>query len=253
MPIRFNWLMPLCLIFLVSNSFAQKTGDWMLTAGVSRLGFSNTSLGALNSSASVPSSPSLNSVIAQQINSETAGAQASIGDVSALVIASEYFLTNNIAAEFIFGIPPKLGVNLSTPSFTSNRAISTNVWFPTLMGRYYFLNPSDELRPYVGLGLTQISFHSVNSSNDPNIQPLTGTGASLGSSWSEVYRAGLSYRLDKNWFLDGSASVIPLKTSLNSSGSGTTGAPTNLTYSSNTSGEIKTNVINLNVSFSYLF
>lgn len=76
-----------------------------------------------------------------------------------------YFVTDHIAAEFEFGIPPKFDLS-GTGSLAQFGTIgSIKQWSPTLLFKYFFLDANAKFRPYVGIGVTRTSFSDAKITN----------------------------------------------------------------------------------------
>lgn len=61
-------------------------------------------------------------------------------------------------------------------------------------------------------------------SNTDSLQALAGNGASLSSTWTFVYSAGLIYNLDHRWSINAGVSYLPVRTTATYSGkTGTVG------------------------------
>jgi outer membrane protein len=99
------------------------------------------------------------------------------------------------------------------------------------------------VRPYLGLGVTHVSFRNVKANtSDPLVARLAGTSASLSSSWAPVYNAGLIYNINERFSVNASVSYIPIKTTATFVGSGTT-----------TTGRLKLNPLDYVVRIGYKF
>ena len=204
------------LVAGASSAFAQKAGDFILGVGGALI-VPNTSLGTLTSTSS--SAPS-----AAAFNATLNGANASIGQESTFVVSGLYMWTDNVATELTLGVPPKLTVDLDTPNGTAKThpaAATARVYNPALVAKYLFNSPTDTLRPYLGLGVTYVSFTDATPNvADSTVKALAGSSASLSSSWAPVFNAGLIYNIDSRWSINDSISYVPLKTDVSFTGPG---------------------------------
>lgn len=214
------------------GAFAQRAGDTVVSAGVALI-MPDESLGRLNSVGPA----------AAAFNAATAGATASIDSVTTATFSVLHLFTDNIGAEFTFGVPPKFTVDVQLASGPHPGAATARVLIPALVGKYFFRSPADTLRPYLGLGVTRVSFTSVSANkSDPLVNQLAGTSASLSAKWAPVFNAGVIYNINDRWSLNGSVSYIPVKTEATFVGSGTT-----------TKGTLRLNPTDLVVRLGYRF
>ncbi len=74
-------------------------------------------------------------------------------------------------------------------------------WSPTLLLKYYFMQPQSKIRPYVGIGVTRVWFTDAkNSAFETNVLHSL-TDVSTDSSWAPVFNAGLlTYAFNDQWF-----------------------------------------------------
>jgi outer membrane protein len=158
--------------------------------------------------------------------------------------------TDNVGAEVTIGIPPKLTLDLATPNGTlkSHPAGATaKALTPAVVAKYFFKTPADKVRPYLGLGVSYVSFNSVEANlADPEVKGFAGSGVSLTSSWVPVYNAGMIYNIDDKWSSNGSVSYLPIKTTVTFSGSGVATGVT-------TTGDLKLNTTDYVVRVGYRF
>jgi outer membrane protein len=224
---------------VAGGAFAQKAGDTIGSLGIAYLS-PDAKLGTLTSTgpAGAP------------FTAQLAGATAHIDGKSTLSMSVLHMFTDNIAAEFTLGVPPKVTVDLNTPNgaqTTHPGAATAKVLTPALVGKYLFMEPSSAYRPYVGLGMTRVSFSGVTpNTSDATVNLLAGSSASLSSSWAPVYNAGMIYNINDKWSINGSISYIPIKTDVAFSGAG---AGTGTT----TTGTLKINMTDYVLRVGYKF
>jgi outer membrane protein len=194
-----------------SGAFAQKAGDDIISAGIASIN-PNASLGKMTSDY-----PTFQGALT--------GATANIDSTTTVSMGWLHMYTDNIGAELTIGVPPKLTVDLNTPatSATHPGAATSKALTPTAIAKYFFNTPADKVRPYLGLGVTHVSFQSITANTaDVTVNAMAGTSATLSSSWAPVYNAGVIYNLDDKWSINGSVAYMPVTTTATFVGSGKT-------------------------------
>jgi outer membrane protein len=219
-----------------SGAFAQKAGDDIFSVGIASIN-TNTDVGPLTNSGAF--TPLLT------------GSTASISSESTVTFGWLRMYTDNIGAEFTLGLPPTVTQDLMTPNGgalgTSHPgAAKIDLWTPTVIAKYFFGTSKDQWRPYVGLGASHVSFHSINIKQTADVQALAGKSATLSSTWAPVYNAGLIYNIDDKWSISGSVSYIPVTTSATFVGDALHGSTT-------TTGDIKLKTTDYVVKMGYRF
>jgi len=200
-----------------SQAFAQKAGDIV--------GYVGGALITPNASLSPLTTTSASAGVTAAVTSQLNGATASIDSSTTVTLGALYMWTDNIATELTLGVPPKMTVDVGTPSPTASApnhpaAATTKVLNPSLVAKYLFNAPNDTIRPYVGLGLTYTSFSDVTPNlSDATVKTLAGTSASLSSAWAPIFNVGAIYNIDEKWSINGSFSYVPLKTDVTFVGS----------------------------------
>jgi len=166
----------------------------------------------------------VNSLGGVPINQALANTGASVSNADTLGLSATYFVTDHIAPEFVFGIPPKFNLNGSGSLGPLGKLGTVRQWSPTLLLKYYFGEAEQKVRPYLGLGVTRVWFTDGTITN-PNLgSTLAGqlglpaslvgatTVSSVKSSWAPVFNGGLTYAFNKHWSAGISISYIPLRT-----------------------------------------
>jgi outer membrane protein len=184
---------------------AQSAGDVQVTAGWMHFAPQDSS-GAFNVTA-----------LGQTMQKQGSGAAVSDSDTFATTI--QYFVTDHIAAEAVFGVPPKFHLNGEGTLGPLGELGSAREWSPTLLLKYYFMNAQSKFRPYLGAGASYVWFSDVKlSSQMANgaflYTPQTGTAltgptsAHISSSFAPVVNAGLAYNFNKHWSAQFSVSYM---------------------------------------------
>jgi outer membrane protein len=202
------------LCMALSPSWAQKAGDLILSVGAAYMK-PNASLGPTTSIGPGANAPYF-------FNAALAGASANIKGSSTETLGAFYMWTDQIATELTIGIPPKMTVDITLTGGAHPGAATAKVINPSLVAKYLFNNPGDQIRPYAGIGVSDVSFTSVQANTaDTTVGLLAGTSSSLSSSWAPVFNAGVVYNFDEKWSLNSSISYVPLKTNVTFVGTGT--------------------------------
>ena len=179
-----------------------------------------------NPSASRPIASGSPSLVADGFNAALLGTEASIDNATTISFSVMRMFTDNFAGELSLGIPPELSVSLNLPNGTPPtlfhpKAAKATAYTPAVVAKYLFNEPTSQIRPYIGLGVTYASFKNVNiNRDDPLVLQLAGTSASMSSSWAPVYNFGFIYNIDEKWSINSSVSYIPLKSDITMTGSG---------------------------------
>ena len=139
---------------------------------------------------------------------------AAISNADTIGFTAGYFVTDHIAAEFEFGVPPKFDLS-GTGSLAGFGTLgSVKQWSPTLLFKYFFLGPQAKFRPYLALGVTRTWFSDARITNEQfQTRALGGqTTVDASSVWEPVFNAGFTYNFTDHWFMGFSVSYIPMST-----------------------------------------
>ncbi len=135
-----------------------------------------------------------------------AGADATIGSATTLLVTYERELAPNLGLEFVLGVPPKIKAKGSgTVAFLGEVLSAKNV-APTVLLNYHFGDASSALRPYLGAGINYTRFTGAST-------PY-GWQVSLSDSWGLAVQAGLDYALSRQWGLFASVAAVQVKSDL---------------------------------------
>jgi outer membrane protein len=195
---------------------AQKAGDNIYSLGYASIN-PDAKLGTVTST-------SASALTAATFTNSLKNATASVGSQSTVSFGWLHMYTDNVGAELTLGIPARFTQDLYTPngSAQSHPAAATlKILTPTAVAKYFFGTAQDQWRPYVGLGLSRVTFNSVSTNNsDTTVAALASTSASFSSSWVPVYNAGMVYNIDDKWSVNGSVSYLPVRTTATFMGPG---------------------------------
>ncbi len=195
------------LLAAASGAFAQKAGDNVVSLGLASIN-PDAKLGTVTTtSASAPS--------AAAFTAQLRDASAHVGSQTTVSFSWLHMYSDNIGAELGLGIPAEFTQDLNTPNGsapTHNGAAKLKILTPAVIAKYFFGEPKDQWRPYVGLGVTHVTFKDVKTNAaDATVQALAATSASFKSAWAPVYNAGVVYNIDEKWSIVGSVAYLPIK------------------------------------------
>lgn len=148
------------------------------------------------------------------------GLNVHLDNVVTLYVAYVRSLSTHFDLELAFGYPPLTKTEGRGPATVGSvpyngQVISTARWLaPSLLLEYVFGNPSDRLRPYVGLGVNYTKFISRQSTAAGNAASGGPTSISLPSSVGPAATAGLSYEVSDRWHVYASYSVARVNSKL---------------------------------------
>ena len=141
-----------------------------------------------------------------------AGADATTGNATTVILVYERMATENIGVELVLGIPPRVRADAAgTVAFLGSDILSAKNLGPTLLVNYHFGQPGDALRPYVGAGVNYTKFIGIRSRLAPDVQMSSSTG------WAA--QAGVDYALNNEWSVFASVAVLRVKSNVVASGS----------------------------------
>jgi outer membrane protein len=187
---------------------AQSAGDFQINAGWMHFAPQDSS------------DPFKVTALGQTTTAQGSGADVSNADTFGLTL--QYFITDHISAEGVFGVPPKFHLDGEGTLGALGELGSAREWSPTLLFKYYFLSPQSKFRPYFGAGASYVWFSDVKLSSQMAqgaflYSPQTGglltgpTTAHISSSFAPVVNAGMSYNFTKHWSASFSVSYMWLK------------------------------------------
>lgn len=245
-----HWAVAAAALLSVSGSaFAQKAGDNVVSLGWLHSAPQHSSDPLHVSKSNVPG-------LARLVNSRLGNTGVQADDTDTAGITFAHFFTDNIAAEAAVGVPPKLRLygsgDLALPG--AGPLITAKQWSPALLVKYYFGQPADSWRPFLGIGASYFYYKDVQATSD--LQTLASytlsggpggyTRATLSNSWAPVFNLGVNFNMDKHWMLALSVSYIPVSTTARLT---TTRGPIT-TYSET---KVKLNPVVPSVSLGYRF
>lgn len=209
MPKLLNLSIVAAVTVLVSTgAFAQKAGDNIVSLGLASIN-PDANLGTVTSTSASAAS-------AAAFTAQLKGASASVGSQTAVSFGWLHMYNDNIGAELGLGIPAEFTQDLNTPNGTVKThpgAAKLKILTPAVIAKYFYGGPNDQWRPYVGLGVTHVTFNDVKiNAADATVKALASTSASFKSAWAPIYSAGVVYNIDEKWSVVGSIAYLPIKT-----------------------------------------
>lgn len=137
-----------------------------------------------------------------------AGSDAKTGDATTVILVYERLLTPHLGAELVLGWPPRIDAHATGPLAgltqqlgISNTVLSAKNVSPTLLVNYYFGDPANTWRPYLGAGVNYTRFSGVRSS-------LPVTRLKMSDSWGPAAQVGIAYAFAPGWGLFASVARI---------------------------------------------
>lgn len=236
-----NNLFALFLIFVCGMANAFDSSNLVLSVGVINIDNSRSSSG--------PQQNELGSSIATQTglvphSFSSPGTEQTVGDAVKLTLALTYKMTDHWAVTAVAGVPPKLEIygsgSVTTPGLlnkvvppvamgkpANNPVASVLFWYPAVMVQYFFNEPHDTFRPFLGVGIgysffTHVRLHE-NFDHDlkktggyltlaSSLDPTDKSSAEATAAFRPLLNAGLNWNLDKRWLMTFSVSYASIKT-----------------------------------------
>lgn len=212
---------------LPALAFAQKAGDNIVSFGVASVQ-PDPSVGTV-STAGTARYPGTPYTVGQVFTGKLVDTSAHISPSSTVSFGWLHMMTDDMGLELALGIPPKLTLDLITPNGTNPTvpaAATVKSLTPAVIGKKFFGATSDKWRPYVGLGVSHVTFSDINPKlSDPIVAALAAQSLKLKSDWTPVYTAGVVYNINDKWSLSGSVSYLPIRTTATFVGSAALGTP----------------------------
>lgn len=190
------------LSMLGGTARAQSAGSLLISTGYMDIA-PQTKTGPMQSTINTPRGT---------MNRTDGAISAQVANASTIGLTASYFITDNIVAEMVGGIPPVFNINGAGSAQQYGKLGNARMWSPTVLMKYYFGSATTKLRPFVGIGATYIWFTGAKITNTAFINDRLGgnTDVSVSKGFAPVLNAGLSYNIKKNWYVGMSVSYIPV-------------------------------------------
>lgn len=152
----------------------------------------------------------------------SSAAHSSVSNGNTLGLAVTHFFTDNIGVTLDAGIPPEFTLYGRGSLASFGEIGNAKQWSPALVPKYFFGTPQDKFRPFLGAGVSYITYTNIHLSS--GFQQYAGGGsinsaltggtatASLSSSVAPVISAGAFYNITDRLSLGFSVSYLKFKT-----------------------------------------
>lgn len=139
-----------------------------------------------------------------------AGADATVGDATTLLLTYEYEFGDRFGVEFVLGLPPKIKATATGSVAFLGEVMSARNVAPTVLLNYHFGASGDTWRPYVGIGINYTKFTNATSPYGWNVELSDSTGL--------AGQVGVDYSVNKQWGLFASLGAARVKSDLVATG-----------------------------------
>lgn len=135
------------------------------------------------------------------------GADAKVGDATTAIFIIEKTFTPNVTAELVLGVPPRIKARATgSVAFLGDDVLSAKNVAPTFIVNWNFGDPSQRVRPYLGLGFNYTKFASTKSKLAPQVELSDSVGA--------VVNAGVNVAFDQKMGMFASIARVDVKSDL---------------------------------------
>jgi outer membrane protein len=124
-------------------------------------------------------------------------------DVYALLLRYEFALTPNLGLQLATGLGGSVTAKGTNGAAALGRLFKADQFSATGFVNYHFFEPTNALRPFLGLGLNYTSFSGVQS--------YAGQNVSIDNSWGLAAQGGVRYAIDRNWSVVGTLGLAWVK------------------------------------------
>lgn len=175
---------------------AQVAGSWMVRAGGTILR-PNVSSGDLTT----PSLPST---------------QIAVSNAAQISGGITYMLTDHFSVDLPVALPFSHDITGANAIGGVGKIGTVKALPATLTLQWRAMEANSLIRPYIGAGLTYAKFFDARGTS--TLTAMTGgtpnnpTTMSVESKWIPTFQLGVSYALDKKWFVDAHMTYSPLTT-----------------------------------------
>ena len=184
----------LSVVFGAYPAHAVEKGDWLLRVGAGHVAPNDSSSG-------FSGAPTIEAAVDSSTN---------------LALTIVYMVTDNVGVELVGALPFKHDINGAGSGGSGlGKVAETKQLPPTVLAQYY-LNPTGNVRPYLGAGLNYTFFFDEQTTG-----ALAGTDLSLSSSLGLAAEAGVDVDISKNMFLNVAVWYMDIETTATSSAIGT--------------------------------
>lgn len=160
------------------------------------------------------------------IGAVPAGTSATVNSLNTPYLAYVRRLSSHFDAELALGIPASATMVGQGPAKMgsvpySGQGLASARWVsPTLLINYNFFEETATWRPYVGLGVNYTHFTDISTTGAGNAALGGPTTATLSDSYGWAATTGLKYRIDEQWSLFASYTMIEARSNLSADTAG---------------------------------
>jgi outer membrane protein len=133
-------------------------------------------------------------------------ASLDVGNVTAVLLNYELSATPNIGLQLATGIGGSFTVQGARSLAPLGAVFKADQFSATGFVNYHFFEPSNALRPFLGVGVNYTAFSSYQS--------YTGQSVELSNSWGFAAQGGARYAIDRHWSLVATLGLTWVKSDL---------------------------------------
>lgn len=119
------------------------------------------------------------------------GASVDVGNSTGVLLGYEYMATPNIGLQLNAGVGGSVTVEGDGSLSSAGRLFKADLFTASGFVNWHFFEPTNALRPFIGIGANFTSFSGVSSAAWQNVD--------LSNDWSLAAQAGARYAFDRNW------------------------------------------------------
>jgi outer membrane protein len=130
-------------------------------------------------------------------------------DVYALLLRYEFALTPHVGLQLATSIGGSVTATGTHAAAALGRLFKADPFSATGFVNYHFFEPTNALRPFLGLGVNYTAFSGVQS--------YAGQNVAIDNSWGLAAQAGVRYRIDRDWSVVGTLGLAWVKSDVSMS------------------------------------
>lgn len=123
-------------------------------------------------------------------------ASLNVGSATAVLLNYEFLVTPNVGLELATAIGGSTTIEGAGSIANQGRLFKADQFSATAFVNYHFFEPTNALRPFLGIGLNRTTFSGIKS--------YSGQQVRMDNSWGAALQAGARYAIDSNWSFVGS-------------------------------------------------
>jgi outer membrane protein len=124
-------------------------------------------------------------------------------DVYALLLSYQFALTPNVGLQLATSLGGSFTATGINGAAALGRLFKADLFSAAGFVNYHFFEPTNALRPFLGLGVNYTAFSGVQS--------YAGQNVDIDNTWGLAAQAGVRYRIDRNWSLVGTLGTAWVK------------------------------------------